>query len=687
MSVLHPFQFRGAITMMPDLLLPVTRRRHRIRAAVLAGALVAGLGTVVTAAGPAAAVAPKGYPLPIRSTGDVVVDGSHQRIFIADPQGNKVVAVGYNGSVLGTATKLPGVRGLALSADSSTLYAAAVDADAVVAIDTEAVTETARYSTGAGTEPAYLAVAGDKVWFGYGASGSGNLGSFDPAVGEASVTLDQDTGWYGAPILTATTQVLALAEREVSSGAVKILDVAGGDPTTVAAEQVDATFFQDLTFSPDGSRLLTVARGDRVQSWQTSDLAASTSYDFNSGGAGANAVAVAPDKRLAAGITQIGEEPRVYVFQPGRTTPVRQIALAGTSSQTLGQDDVANRGLVWEPNGSRLFAITSAYPDTYRLVVLTDPTLAEPKLTVSVPTKAGRAKPVTVSGRMTSSVPLTAGTGVTVTRIDDESPKGTSLGLKKIDSTGRFSFIDHPKSGGKITYRASFAGDATHAAVSVSDSVTASRDKTTLTLSNNKKVYTYGKKVSFTAKLGKGYSNRIVEIWADPTGADRKNRLVKRAKVNSKGELRQTVPLTRNAVITAVYSGDSRTLPNKAKVTVYTKVRISTSVSGHYKTKKIGSTKYYVIRKSKDPVFSTSMTAAPSRKQHFVLEYYLQGSWYDAGDQYFELSGNGKSAITLIGTHETNLRMRTRSEYVRHASGDNLNVTTMGPWRNFIFTN
>lgn len=112
------------------------------------------------------AATPGGYLLPIARIGDVVVDGSHQRIFIADWLDSKVVAVGYDGSVLGTVSNLAGANGLALSPDQSTLYAAAANAGAVVAIDTASVTETARYSTGAGTGPMHLAAAGGRTWLG-----------------------------------------------------------------------------------------------------------------------------------------------------------------------------------------------------------------------------------------------------------------------------------------------------------------------------------------------------------------------------------------------------------------------------------------------------------------------------------------------------------------------------------------
>ncbi|MFI7547962.1 hypothetical protein [Actinoplanes sp. NPDC049599] len=656
-----------------------------MRAAVVAAALVAGLGTVLAAPSPASAATPDGYLLPITRAGDVVVDSSHQRIFIADPMGSKVVAVGYDGTVLGTASNLPGVKGLTLSPDESTLYAAAVRADAVVAINTESVTETARYSTGADTEPMYLAAAGGKIWFGYGPDGGrGGLGSLDPAAGESSVTLGQDAGWYNAPMLTATDDVLALADPYTTSGTVKIINVAGDSPETVASKDLGSFIVQDLTFSPDGSRLLTAAEGTKVDSWQTSDLSASTSYATNAGRT--NAVAMAPDGRLAVGTTWADESPRVHAFLPDTTTPVRQFRLADTDSTTSSQDDITDGGLLWEPNGTRLFAISSSYPDNYRLVVLTEPTMSEPKLTVSVPATAARAKTITVSGSLTASLPLAAGTAVTVTRTDAESPNGKSLGVKTIDATGRFSFTDTPAAGGKLTYRLSYAGDTTHLSAAAVGVVTVPSDASGLTLNGNGKVYAYGTKVTFTAKIGKAYTNRTVEIWADPYGADQKNRLIKKAVVSSKGTITATLKPTRNTTVTAVYRGDTRTAAKSVKSTVYTKVRISTAVSKHYKTKKIGSTKYFVFHKKKNPVFTTTMTAATGRSQRFSLEYYHKGKWRSNGSQYFKLSGKGKSTITVVGTHETNLKMRVRSAYVKGTSGDSLNATTIGAWRYFIFT-
>jgi len=109
---------------------------------------------------------------------------------------------------------------------------------------------------------------------------------------------------------------------------------------------------------------------------------------------------------------------------------------------------------------------------------------------------------------------------VTITRTDLESPSGKSLGTRTVAANGSFSFTDTTSAGGRVTYRASYAGDEKHSAVTATKSVTVSRTPTTLSLTNVGKVYGYGKRVTFTARLGATYKNRTVEIWADPTGRD-----------------------------------------------------------------------------------------------------------------------------------------------------------------------
>ena len=91
-------------------------RERTIRTAAAFAVLFGSTSLVLTAAAPAFADTSK--ILPIASAGDVVVDGVHQRVYISDPRNAKIIATDYDGTVVGTRSNLPGVLGLALSADS-----------------------------------------------------------------------------------------------------------------------------------------------------------------------------------------------------------------------------------------------------------------------------------------------------------------------------------------------------------------------------------------------------------------------------------------------------------------------------------------------------------------------------------------------------------------------------------------
>ncbi|MDX3069590.1 Ig-like domain repeat protein, partial [Streptomyces sp. ND04-05B] len=377
--------------------------------------------------------------------------------------------------------------------------------------------------------------------------------------------------------------------------------------------------------------------------------------------------------------------PDIYIYEPGSTTSVREYDFPNTGSGS-GGDELPDSGLAWAPDGSRLFAVTYNDEGVYSLRTLDAPTRALTTLTVNAPATATRAKKLTVKGKITSKAAFPAGVKLTVTRTDMESTSGKALAAVTVAADGGYSFSDTPPAGGKVKYTVKYAGDADHTAASASDTVEVSRATPTLTLDKNRKTYSYGADVKFTAHLGTTYKNRKVEIWADPYGSDRPNKLVKSGTVNSQGNLSATVDLKRDTKLSVKFAGDSRYKARTVTNTVYTKVKISSSISGHYKTQTAWGHKYHFIRKSKDPVLKTVMTYYPNRQQRLQLEYYLDGAWRDWGAQYFELGTSGGSNITLTGTPTTNIRFRFRSEYHDTASGDNVNTTTYGAWKYFIFT-
>jgi hypothetical protein len=197
-----------------------------------AAALLLGLTTVL---GPGAvdSYAASDVPLPIAHFAHLVVDAPHGHLFVSGGAGTDGILVtdldGGNPTTIGGEQ---GATGLALSGDGSALYAALPGQDAIAAISTDSLTESARYDTGTGTRPDSLAVAGGTLWFGYGTAGAGGIGSVD---GTGTVKVHQDAGsWPGSPILATTptpSGVLAAATQTGATSAF-VTYLAEGDALT-----------------------------------------------------------------------------------------------------------------------------------------------------------------------------------------------------------------------------------------------------------------------------------------------------------------------------------------------------------------------------------------------------------------------------------------------------------------------
>ncbi|MFJ3798457.1 YncE family protein [Streptomyces sp. NPDC090088] len=663
-------------------------RIRTLPAATALAVLFSSAALAVTSAAPA--LADSSTVLPVASTGDVVVDGVHQRVFISDPTSGKVVATDYSGTVVGTVDSLPGVRGLELSADSGTLYAAVEGADAIVAIDTATATEAHRYPTGDGSRPEYPALAGGKLWFGYRGSGSGNIGSLDLSGTDPVVALHQDTTrtWNDAPILGSSTgapgTIVAGAPGQ-SPVELAVYDVSSGSATRTAYawDPGSSSNLSDLAVTPDGKDVVTASGAPyKHEVFKLSDLSEDGSYNTEPY---PNAVDIAPNGAVAAG-TFSWYEPDVHIFEPGVSDSVRQYDFPNTGGGS-GADTLAPSGLAWAPDASKLFAVSYNSANVYSLRVLDDPTKADTTLTATAPATAPRAKSLTVTGKLTSTTALPSGTKVSVTRTDDESSAGKEIGTATIGADGSYTFADTPPAGGKVTYTVSYAGDDYHAAATAQSTVDVTRTATTLTLGNNGKVYAYNTAVKFTAHLGTTFKNRTVAIYADPYGKDKPEKLLKSGPVDSSGNLSVTVSLTRDTKLTAKFTGDTRYAPATATATVGAQVKVSSALSGYYKTKTAWNQTYRYFHKSKDPVYDTTMTPYPGRKYKVELQRYYQGTWRTTHTEYLTLGSSGKDTLELTGTPPTGIRFRIRSSYIDTTSGDNVNSTTHGAWKYLTFTN
>ncbi|MEU6676993.1 Ig-like domain repeat protein [Streptomyces sp. NPDC046925] len=644
-------------------------RTRTISTATALAVLFSSAALSVVTAGPAAAASAV-----VAAPGGIVADGGLKRVFVGDRAAGKVLAADYSGALVDSVSGVSGVSDLALSADGSTLYAAAQDTHEVVALDAATLDVKNRYAVDTTDGPTHVAFAGGKVWFTYGDQWDGDLGSVDPEDGSVTLGLfpQPHPGIYDAGLLDTDPSapgLLAVGETGLSTDSMAVLDVSGSTPQLTAWHNGDYSLndgISDIDLVPGASQVL--VNGTQRDAYADGKFTASGAYPSG------HRADIAPN-----GLVAQAKGAKVSVYRPNTTEPIR-------TYDTGTADMIGAADLAWAPDSSRLFAIAES-GSGYTLKALTDPTLNAPTLTVNAPSTATRAKKLTVTGKITATVPLPGGTKLQVTRTDLESPDGKTLPSVTVKADGSYSFTDTPPAGGKVTYKVTYAGDAQHTKVSASDKVDVSRTKPTLTVNKNGKVYGYGADVSFTAHLGSTYKNRTVEIWANPYGGDKPNKLIKSGKVNSSGNISATVDMKRDTVVTAVYKGDARTASKTAKSTAYAKVKISTSVSKHYKKAKIGSTSYYWFHKRADPVLTTTMSYYKGRKQRFDLQVYSGGSWHSADSEYFPLGTNGKSAITLEGPNQSGIKARMRSAYVNGSSGDNVNSTTYGAWKYLYWSN
>ncbi|MFD9889053.1 YncE family protein [Amycolatopsis sp. NPDC059027] len=319
--------------------------------------LAVAVGAVLLAVAPSADARPRTGSLGLPAYSDMVADQANHHVFVSGGKtGNGVVVTDFHGWVRKTIDSQFGASGMTLSADGRTLYVALASGDAISAIDTTTLAETARYPTGAQSCPAHLARTGTVVWFGYGCeeSWNGGIGKLDTAATPPTVTLDlqgANVHFHHAPLLASRTGdagPLVAGQAELSQSAVYVYAVTGGKLDARASGAVVGSDLTDLALSPDGKTIYTASGSrDAVEAFNSTDLTRAGAYHT---GQYPNAVATSPDGRYIAGGVR---NPRddVYVYETGGAVPLS--TLDATSDGVL-----APRGLAWSTDNERLFAIT-----------------------------------------------------------------------------------------------------------------------------------------------------------------------------------------------------------------------------------------------------------------------------------------------------------------------------------------
>jgi hypothetical protein len=440
----------------------VIRKRFMMAAAAGAAGMAATAGIALSACWSVtlAEAATTSVQLPISKYSHMLIDAAHQHVFFTSGTGSaSILVTDYSGNSVATIPNEPGAAGLALSGDGSTVYAALVNGDAVSAISTSTLTETARYATGTGTQPTYVAYTSGKIWFGYGGATQGGIGSVDPSTSPATVTLTAAAGsWYAAPILSATPSgELAAGEPAQSPDQLATYDVSSGTATVLAPELFDqsADNLQSMQITPDGKDLVTASGFPyNHQVYKVSDLSPDGQYPTTNY---PNSVSIASDGSVAAGTYSGSNE--VFVFAPGGSAPL--------NTYNFGSNWLTADGVALTPDGSELFAITSSdpYGDNPTLNIISGPVQAQSTLSLTGPATAIHGRPITWSGTLGGPASAVGGQALTVTRFDPSHPAGLTLPGVTTAADGSFSFTDTvPRTRGQyittVTYQVSYAGDA-----------------------------------------------------------------------------------------------------------------------------------------------------------------------------------------------------------------------------------
>jgi hypothetical protein len=449
----------------------------------LLAATLAGAGlTVAVAPAAQAAASDAVVKLPIASYSAIAVDSVHQRVFVADSSTSSdfnkgtIVVYDFQGDRLTTIVTPVYVSGLALSPDSSTLYAGLRNQIETYDTTTYAPTNLAPTNTdNCGRE---LAFSGGQLYFTTPFTQISSCATAQTYLDGVVNGSYLRTGWNdtGRLLLEAGPGDRMLMGQPLNASAANpfltLYDTGNGSLVRGAERRFadsagnGALNLKDFAFSADGSKIAVADASYGTRLLNTDDLSdAANGYPALPSGATASAVAFSGDgKYLARGAAATGATPDLLLqpADPTDSTAPLEFVFEGS----LDGDRVVPRGLQWAADGSRLFAVTTnAAGSQYWLHIIQPPatqydTRFSGDLTHS-PAQAVAGEPLAVRGRLESDGPA-PGTPLKVTATRTDATGTHDLGTATVQDDGTFTVLDEPDLVGDATYTVSFLGDLTH---------------------------------------------------------------------------------------------------------------------------------------------------------------------------------------------------------------------------------
>ena len=701
----------------------------RIRAVLLMSALAGALSLVAIApqamaapwsstartepagpAGPAGAAGAESGALPITNFHQFVVDAVHGHLFFTQGHGSidnftehdAITVTNLSGQLVASIGGQDNVQGIALSPDGSTLYAADEGDDAVSAISTTTLQETARYPLGTGNAPYGVAVQSGNVWVGYQGTAGSLIGEINPTMPAASAfTPEALSSFFSvAPDLRGDpsdggTMLASDSYDTIDWATIGSYNVAAAPPTVYQPPSTPGSCSGMVSYAviPGGTDFIAACQGtaDASQPPPTSALVYNSQTYAQVGsyqtGAVPVAVAVAPAGPQAGTVAAgAGQGPGIAVYPPGAQTPVNEYAVPGS------QIWLVNDGLAFSADGSALYAVyqdgggTPGTTVSFFVRAYHNFTATASAITLTGPAKVVRGRSLTITGKLALTVGQPpAGSRITITR----SLAGTSAVTRWTRTTaanGTFSLADTPPGLGTYTYAAAYDGTATTQSATASRAVLVTKIPASLRLTTSAGTVGYRAAVKVSAHLGRTFNSRTVRIYATAFGA-RTAVLIKVGRVDARGDLTVSYRPAHSTAFSARFAGDAKYQPTAASRRVYVRVGVTQGISGYYGSEHIGSTLYRLYRGT--GTLTSAVTVAPKKKGGcvaFEVQQYFQGAWQANTTSSCQVLGaSSRTSIKYRLGGAVSGQFRIRGDFNR-ASADTTNKNASSAWAYFTVT-
>ena len=185
--------------------------------------------------------------------------------------------------------------------------------------------------------------------------------------------------------------------------------------------------------------------------------------------------------------------------------------------------------------------------------------------------------------------------------------------------------------------------------------------------------------------LGKTLTNRTVALYGQAFGAASQSRLGS-GTVDSDGNLTFRFRAAHSSTLTAVFSGDADYASETTSATIEVRAKVSESLEGYYRSKRIGSVKYRVFhRRVKVKALETVTPNKAGECGAFVVQVDYRRHWQEAAATTCTPLGSGSQELLILtlSRHATGFHFRVRAIY-QPSGGHESNLGNVSSWQYFM---